>query len=353
MTPQHRRRPRQADIAKIAGVSQTTVSLVLNNKEAKGVRIPEATRRQVQEVARTLGYVANPLARGLASGRSGLIGLYTFEAMFPIDHHDFYHPFLVGIESAAEGFGYDMVMFTSATGQDGRAIYRDGVNRLQLADGCILLGQEMDREAIVRLRDDGYRFVLVGRRDIPGDGVTYVTADYDVATQNLVEHLAGLGHRRVAYLPAEAPSEPAADRDTGFWTAHDANSLDSRDLVLPVSKEAGPSAEQLEELLRAGATCFVSHESVVALRVIDMLTARGLQVPGDVSVAALNDPPDAVDGPALTCFRIPRRQMGAESVRLLVEQILATDQAEPAAITLPCRFTAGESSGPMKKKGSS
>ena len=353
MSQTPRRRPRQADIAKIAGVSQATVSLVLNNREDKGVRIPAATRRQVQEVARTLGYVANPLARGLASGRSGLIGLYTFEAMFPIDHHDFYHPFLVGIESAAEGFGYDMVMFTSATGQDGRAIYRDGVNRLQLADGCILLGQEMDREAIVRLRDDGYRFVLVGRRDIPGGGVTYVTADYDVATQNLVKHLADLGHRRVAYLPAQVPSEPAFDRDAGFWAAHDEMGLDSRDLILPVSKDVGPHAEQIDTLLRAGVTCFVSHESVVALRVIDMLVARGLQVPGDISVAALNDPPDAIEGPALTCFRIPRRQMGAEAVRLLVEQILATDRIEPAATTLPCRFTPGESTGSMKKKGSS
>ncbi|MGC0252462.1 LacI family DNA-binding transcriptional regulator [Pseudactinotalea sp. Z1748] len=354
--PRRTRRPRQADIAKIAGVSQATVSLVLSKKDPSGVRIPDATRRQVEEVARTLGYVANPLARSLANGRSGLIGLYTFEAVFPIDHHDFYHPFLVGIESAAEGFGHDLLMFTSATSEDGtRSIYRGGVNRLQLADGCVLLGQNMDRDAIVRLRDNGYPFVMVGRRDIPGEGVTYVTADYGDATRQVVHHLAGLGHTRIAYLPTDPPTEPTADRDAGFWAAHDAAALDSQDLVLGVDKHAGPTPQQLDRLLDAGATCFVVHEGVVAVRVLEMLTNRGLDVPGDISVAALNDPPeqhDTGDGPALTCFRIPRRQMGAESVRLLIDQIVATEPVEPVVVTLPCTFDAGNTSGTVKQKGS-
>ncbi|WP_055479856.1 LacI family DNA-binding transcriptional regulator [Sphaerimonospora mesophila] len=344
-----RRRPRQSDIAKLAGVSQTTVSIVINGRESDTIRIPPETRRRVFEVARSLGYVADPVARSLAGGMNHLIGVYTFESMFPMNHRDFYYPFLVGIEAAAEALGYDMLMFTSATGSDGgRSIYRDGVNRLRLADGCVLLGKETNRDDIARLRDEGFGFTLIGRRDVPGP-ITYVTADYATATEEVVDHLVSLGHARIAYLTAADPSEPSADRDAGFWAARGRHGLDTDGLVLPVTKEAGPSAEEVRRLLDAGATAFVAHESVVALRLLDLLGGMGLDVPGACSVAALNDPPDAIPGPELTCFRIPRREMGTRAVELLVEQLESEAELDPQAVVLPCTFVAGQTSGPNRK----
>jgi DNA-binding LacI/PurR family transcriptional regulator len=343
------RRPRQADIARLAGVSQTTVSLVLNGQSGDLTRIPEATRTRIIELAHSLGYVANPMARSLAGGRSELIGLYTFESVFPVDHHNFYHPFLVGIESAAEQRGYDVLLFTSATGGDGeRSIYRNGVNRLQLADGCVLLGKEMDYKTIARLRDDGYHFVLIGRREIPGGGVTYVTAAYRDATRQVMEHLHGLGHRRIAYLPAAMASEPADDRDAGFRDAVDELGLPTG-LTCPV-EPAGPQVEQVRALVDAGATAFVCHESVVALRTVDLFADLGLRVPEDVSVAALNDPPDGAAGPALTCFRIPRREMGQQAVELLVRQMTSEQDVQPQALTLPCVLVLGETSGAPRQE---
>lgn len=351
MSDTSRRRPRQADIAREAGVSQATVSLVINERRPDSMRIPPETRQRVLEVARALGYVANPVARSLAGGKNQLIGVYTFESMFPMDHHDFYHPFLVGIEAAAESLGYDMLMFTSATGSDGgRSIYRDGVNRLQLADGCVVLGKATNKDDIVRLRDEGFDFVLIGRRDIPDDAVTYVTANYDVATTEVVDHLVALGHRRIAYLPSRVASEPADDRDAGFRAARERHDVDTDGLVLPV-EETGPTPDEVRQLLDRGATAFVSHESVVAVRVIELLAGLGVDVPGDASVAALNDPPDTYTGPELTCFRIPRREMGAKAVELLVERISAVDEVAPAAVSLPCTFAAGETSG--RKSGAS
>ncbi|WP_162606217.1 LacI family DNA-binding transcriptional regulator [Jiangella asiatica] len=349
MTSTGRRRPRQADIAKLAGVSQTTVSLVINDRESETVRIPPETRQRVLEVARSLGYVADPVARSLAGGTNRLIGVYTFESMFPMDHHDFYHPFLVGIEARAEALGYDMVLFTSATGADGgRSVYRDGVNRLRLADGCVLLGKETDRDDIVRLRDEGFRFVLVGRRDIPGDGVAFVGADYAKATEEVVDHLVALGHTTIAYLPARTPSEPSDDRDAGFTAARTRHGLRTDGLVVPVDRDAGPARSDVEGLLTAGATAFLAHESVVALRIHAILTELGLDVPRRCSVAALNDPPDGVPGPELTCFRIPRREMGALAVDLLIRQI-ESDEADAETVTLPCTFVAGETSGPKDR----
>ncbi|WP_283138439.1 LacI family DNA-binding transcriptional regulator [Rhizohabitans arisaemae] len=340
------RRPRQADIAKEAGVSQATVSYVISGR-TDGPNIPETTRARVLEAARRLGYVLNPVARNLAGGSTKLIGVYTFESVFPLDHHDFYHPFLVGIEAAAEAYGYDLVMFTSATGSDGRrSIYREGVNRLAITDGCVLLGKHADRGELARLRDDGFPFTYVGRREIPGGAISYSAADYASATARVVDHLAGLGHRRIAYVGTATPGEYTADRDTGFWSSVRRHALDVDGLIHP-APPGGLTVEEVRRLREDGATAFVVHDAVEALRVQDILTGLGVRVPQDCSLAALNDPPD--DTPTsleLTCFRIPRREMGTEAVNLLMERLERGPEADPRSVTLPCTFIPGQSSGP-------
>src|SRR3954462_13786298 len=132
------KRPTQADIARLAGVSQATVSLVLNERDAS-IRISPATRERVLTVMREWGYVANASARSLAGGRNKIIGVYTFEPVFPTTSVDFYFPFLLGMEQAAAELGHDLLLFTSAGGT--RQIFRDGATRLTLADGALLIGR--------------------------------------------------------------------------------------------------------------------------------------------------------------------------------------------------------------------
>ena len=100
--------------------------------------------------------MADPVAQSLAKGRNGLIGVFTFEAIFPVTQRDFYFPFLLGIEHAAETLGYDLLLYTSTSVGDGRRrIYRNGRNRLRLADGAILLGAEDSKNEIQALVDEG------------------------------------------------------------------------------------------------------------------------------------------------------------------------------------------------------
>ena len=91
----------QHDIAKLAGVSQATVSLVLNGS-GTGARIPQETRTRVQQVIRETGYVADPIARRMAKGFNRILGVFTYEPAFPIAHADFFTPFLFGIEEEAQ-----------------------------------------------------------------------------------------------------------------------------------------------------------------------------------------------------------------------------------------------------------
>jgi len=135
----------QRDIARLAGVSQATVSLVLNDAKAAAGRIPAETRERVHKAIRDTGYVADPIARRMAKGLNRILGVFTYEPAFPSAQADFFVPFLLGIEERAQALGYDLLLLTGASGPRGqRKIFHEN-NRLRLADGCVLLGREFDR----------------------------------------------------------------------------------------------------------------------------------------------------------------------------------------------------------------
>src|SRR5690606_39138492 len=172
--------------------------------------------------ARELGYSPNPAAQRLALGRNRILGVFTFEPIFPLAQQDFYHPFLLGIEQEAEEQDYDLLLFTSArTGgkKRQRKLFNGGSNRLALADGAVLLGREEDRSDVKRLIEVQYPFVYLGRREIDGLSVPYVGADYVTATADVVKHLASLGHTRFAYLGWLSDHEASSDRWAGYQAA--------------------------------------------------------------------------------------------------------------------------------------
>ncbi|MEV0273878.1 LacI family DNA-binding transcriptional regulator [Hamadaea sp. NPDC050747] len=312
------RRPTQADIARLAGVSQATVSLVLNERESE-VRISPATRDRVLAAMREWGYVANPSARSLAGGRNRILGVHTFEPVFPTNSVDFYFPFLVGIEQEAADLGHDLLLFTSAGGE--RQIFRDGSSRLSLADGALLLGRNPNVEEIERLRDSGYPFVYIGHREVSGPPIPYVAADYATATQQLTERLFALGHRRVAYARiGDGDAQPSRDREKGFRRA--ASSGETRRLTGPVwTLESGEDVPGLlAEIRHGGITAIVAEQQVLAEQILAYAREQGLSIPGDLSVVVLGDsagaPPTGTDWTGLV---VPREQMGRQATRLLVQ----------------------------------
>jgi DNA-binding LacI/PurR family transcriptional regulator len=209
----------QKEIAKRAGVSQATVSLVLNGNSDDRRRIPEQTRERIQKVIAETGYVADPVARRMVKGRNNILGVFTYEPAFPSAQADFFAPFLFGIEEAAQEAGHDLLLMTSAgKGKDGRKRIFGETNRLRLADGCIVLGREFDSEELEKLVQGDFPFVAIGRRDDAGGPVPFVGADYAAATASLVERALELGHTRFAYVGPDEGAESTRDRWTGFQT---------------------------------------------------------------------------------------------------------------------------------------
>ncbi|WP_035854980.1 LacI family DNA-binding transcriptional regulator [Cryptosporangium arvum] len=308
------RRITQRDIARLARVSQATVSLVLNNRTDAGVRIAPETRERVLEVIRETGYVADPIARRLVDRRNRIIGVFTYEPVFPSATRDFYHPFLVGIEEAAERLGCDLLLFTSTPVIDGRRRILHEDNRLRLADGSVLLGRHMDADDLSKLVADGYPIAAVGRRD--HDAVPYVGAGYAAATAALVRDALALGHRTTAYVGPGAGAESSADRLRGYR-----ETIEGAAVGDPLHA-ADVSASALDALLAAGATALFVEEPADAVALVGFARERGLDVPADLSVLTLGDPVRPIDGdPAdrldFTGFSIPRRAMGWQAVEVL------------------------------------
>ena len=340
MTLHKSQRVTQRTIAELAGVSQATVSLVLNGKADASTRIPESTRQRVLDVIRETTYVADPAARSLAGIGNNLVGVFTYEHAFPNESSDFYTPLLMGIESAAEGIGVDLLMFTSAPVVDGRRQIFHQKNRLRLADGCLLLGREMDTDELVRLVDSEYPFVAIGRRDDAAGRIPFVGVDYVTAAATLAGMAMRAGHRRFYYLHLPFDAESTRDRQTGLRNAIDGTDVS---LVSAASDGSDPSADWTAVAAAEPTVLFV-EDPAHAQAICDLAVADGIDIPGQLSIVVLGErsrPSDhALD---YTRLSAPRPELGSRAVALLDQLMNGTHGADelPRQQLLDCAIIEG------------
>lgn len=310
-----RRHPTQVDVARHAGVSQATVSQLLNETVASPARISAKTRQRILDAVSELGYSANPIAQSLKRGRNFLLGFHTFENVFPADQHDFYFPFLLGVEAEAADRGFDLLLFSPGVATATRVARP--TRRLQMADGCILLGRHVDRQALADLAREDFPFVFIGRREIPGVEISYVGADYASATEEVVERLAELGHRRLGYIGESGGGEQSEDRLAGYWRGIDA--AGAREGSMKHSKPL--TTDELRSWVDRGITAVVVEPGDDDANIAALETAAaglGIRIPEDLSVAVLGDPSFTSTARDWTHFAIPRLEMGRAAVELLV-----------------------------------
>lgn len=336
----------QRDIARLAGVSQATVSLVLNDAKAAEGRIPEETRERVTKAIRETGYVADPIARRMAKGLNRILGVFTYEPAFPSAQADFYAPFLLGIEERAEALGYDLLLMTAAgRGENGRKRIFGESSRLRLADGCLILGGQFDTEELGRLVAGDYPYVAVGRRDDAGGPVRYVGADYVTATAALVELALGTGHRRFAFIGETAISESIRDRWQGFQAR-----LKNKGELAYLDDAPLPDPDgQLDAVRASGATVAFFGELTEAIAFDQAARAQGLSVPGDLSIVVLGSRV-RVAGPGrlYTSYAIPREEMARQATAMLVETLVDTSVVRQ--VLLDCDLVPGETLAPPTTK---
>ncbi|WP_051425928.1 LacI family DNA-binding transcriptional regulator [Jiangella gansuensis] len=330
------RRPRQRDIARLAGVSQTTVSITLNGKTAEH-GINRETQQKIMAAARELGYVPNVTARALRGGRNGLIGVHSFEPLFPTSQSSYYEEMMVGIEQQTIRSGQDLVLFTSLHQDDGPAsIFHEGRNRLRIADGAIILGFDQHDDELARLAADGFPFVFIGRREQAAALMPYVTADYDAAVRDMARRIHERGHRDVVYIGVPDDAEPRVERRQAFRAACADLGLNLVEEILIAPEDLG--TDRLTGVLDAGATAAVGEGARWLERLSQLCAELGVAIPGRLSVVGL-DSLDATTHP-WTHFEVPRRDIGARAVTLLLE-VLDGRHELTYHERLPCRFEPG------------
>ena len=316
-----KKRPTQQDVAQLAGVSRSAVSFVLHGNGDKAIPISEETRQRILAAARQLKYTPDPVAQMLARGSNALIGVFTYEESFPLERDDFYYEFILGIERSAARHNYNVILFTRrAMDAQRRALGGNGAD-LRLADGTIFLGANPDRAELARLAEESYPFVYIGRREVPGHEIDWVSADYTPASLEAGLHLIRLNHRRIAYIGSDTHIESNQDRLLGLRQALAESGVDESLSVLPESV-LHDGAGLIRLLQDSGCTAIACSHSTTFDITLALLHERGLSVPDDYSVLSLGDASAKPCFPiAPTYVSLDRPKWGEAAADLLVDKL--------------------------------
>ena len=283
-------RPTSQDIARAAGVSRTTVSLVLNGKEDTG--ISAQTKARVLETAASLGYVPNSAARMLVSGRSRTLGLVlahgdlmSFDAFAP--------PLMFGISRVCNARGYKLLV-EAVEGEHRRNGYLDLVKSKSI-DALIVLNSSAEDEGLVRLVDSRFPVILFGSIGHPKENS--VRSMTERAAELATRHLLKLGHRRVAHI-TYAPKRYTGpmERLHAFRRALEkARVRFDEKLVAYGDFSAESGYRAMREILarRQRFTSLFAGNDTIAVGAMAALREAGLSVPRDVAVVGFDDLPIA------------------------------------------------------------
>jgi LacI family transcriptional regulator, galactose operon repressor len=329
------------DVADEAGVSIATVSRVLNGR---GDVAPE-TRELVARVIRARGYVANRSARGLSAGRTGLVGL-----LLPLIYPVYFSAIVAGASEALEE--HDMRVVLSPTGHE-HDRERVQMDRLMhgLTDGALIVLPEESNEELARLLESGFRFVVIDPRWRLDGGVPSVSAAHAFGADQAMQHLLGLGHRRIAAITGNRGWIATEDRLRGYHAAlAAAGILAGPELVVDADFEIDGGMNATNQLLnlREPPTAIFAFNDNLAIGAMRAAEARGMRVPDDLSVVGFDDTEYAtIVTPRLTTVRQPLAEMGRTAVSLLM-RLLDGQRFETLHTELATRLVVRESTGPVR-----
>lgn len=342
---------RMSDIAAKAGVSQATVSYVLNERSA-AMRIGDETRLRILDVAAELGYRRNEVARNMVTGRTTNFGFLTRTPSSELSTR-----LLVGAQEEADDHGYDIKLLPTARTLD----YKARIDRCVEQRMAGILAYNLGGEGLEYLHSEARRFripiALVDDGPSEHDGVR-VIANNELGVRQAIEHLVQLGHRRIACVSAQSFSPPAQERERYFTAImasmglplHDDSIVrgdwDNVEVISPqVTRLLSVESKRPTALLCAG-----DKIAMVALQTAHKL---GFFVPRDLSIVGFaNFQMAAFAYPPLTTVSQPFEEMGRLAVRHLLERIKNPEINAPADFVLPTRLVVRESTGRAMEIGS-
>ncbi|WIG57571.1 MAG: hypothetical protein OJF49_000316 [Ktedonobacterales bacterium] len=352
------KRPTIEDIARLAGVSRTTISRVLNHRPD----VDRATRERVLQVIEEQGYVPSLTAAGLAGGRNRLLGM-----LLPVFTWPIIPDLIRGISEILKQTPYELVLYTF-NDEDLHRDRRDVINRLlatNLTAGLLGVFPGALSAQLTELYDHGVPVVIID--DQQAQTTPWVRADNVTGAYEVVHHLTVLGHRRIAHIQGPAEYLASHDRHQGYLRALEETGIVPDPALilegdfLPQSGYEG--ANRLFDMPpETRPTAIFAAADQMAYGVLRAAEERNITIAKDIALVGFDDDaPSAHVLPPLTTVRQPSFEMGQEAIKLLLDLVAqaegqasgrdsavsAYDKGEhrPLQIVLPTSLIVRASSG--------
>lgn len=300
------------DVAHLAGVNPSTVSRVLNGKSV----ISAETKERVMAAIEKLDYHPNSLARSLASGHAGAIGVVLDAQDVGAFRNAFFSESQFAIEQYAQDKGYH-VMVANGGQKSGSAVESLVLERK--VDGLVMPPSTAHPSLLKKIQ--GFPYVFLGQPDDDGDAINWVDIDNEHGARIAVEHLAAQGYQRIAYLGGSQRSDAGfiMRRQKGYLNALSAGSptwLLATDGTPEHACEAATACLQSD--LRPDA--FLLDDNMAAVGLIRACRRLGLSIPQDIGAVTFNNYPLAeYTDPPLTAIDINTGLLGTETAKMLFD----------------------------------
>lgn len=308
----------QKDVAKMVGVSQATVSLVLNSPGSNS--IPETTVAKINEAVRVLGYLPNHMARSLRTNQTMTLACIVPDIMNP------YYPSLVrGVQKVAEAAGYDVIT-VSTDGQKERELHYLNMALQGRIDGAIGVFFGLGIIDLEPFINAGIPIVRLEASLKKGGSISIddLFVDNCQAAEDLTSFLISKGHSQIAMVAGRGG--PQSVRIDGYCKALQSEKLKTLIQLDDAFTEEGGSRATVE-LLDKGEkpTAIIAANDLMAIGVMHALMNRGMSIPDEIAVAGFDDIPAArLVSPSLTTVTQFQNSLGAQAAHTLVERLNGT-----------------------------
>ena len=327
------------EIAKMAGVSRSTVSRVINNDP----HVRESTRARVLEVIRRVNFKPSAVARGLASGRTRIIGLIFPTAQSSLFTDPYYPGLVQGITTACNTNDYSVMLWLTNPEQEQSTVHQLTSN--SLLDGLVIASYLIDDPLLEALTTSQTPFLLIGRHP-SNNNLNYIDADNMNGAREAVVHLLRLGRQRIATITGPSKMIAGIDRLEGYKRAFTDRGLrpEPELIVEGDFTESGGYNSMMRLVPQNPDAVFVASDAM-AMGALRALNETGRRVPEDVAVVGFDDIPAASHmDPPLTTVRQDIPRLGQLAAETLI-QILAEGMTPPHRLVLPTELVIRSSSG--------
>ncbi len=316
-------RPTIADVARKAKVSKSTVSRVLSGKPDY---MREATRKRVMRAITGLSYRPSGVARSLVSKRTHSVGLVISDVSNP-----FYSDVIHGAEDVAIAHGYALFLCNTNYDLERGWAYVQSLADKQV-DGVMLMSSSMSDDWLEELVKHQIPTIVVdwNVRQAGGHTVGVITQDFNTGIREAVDHLVGLGHRRLVHVSGPLNLETARIRRDAFINALATHGIDSAQIIEGNLRTDGGrhALAQLMELPQRP-TAVLAANDLTAIGIVWAARDHGMRVPEDLSVVGLDDIPLAAEiTPPLTTVALRRYELGSLAMQMLLD-LQSSHKSEP------------------------